>query len=163
MSDLDGKKLWIEHISDVPEILELKRTGDLNFEKVTRCSGAQTDFEVLASESRRFIQDGMKALALLRGFERGQPLEFIVPRRDFPTAALIFRAPSLPSLFQKNVYEVLLLPYRQGLVAACMYSRRINTYEPELQQLHIQRIGCWLNSYPVVGHARGDAFRSLPE
>ncbi len=163
MTVLDGKELWIEHISQVPSVLNLKNASALNFRWVMRCDSANADFRDRVNETRRFIPVGMDMIVQLKGLQRGQPARFILPRRDFPTPALIYRRVLRVTPLKRYFYEILLLPYRSGLVAACMYRRVPGTYEPELEALHFERIFCWRDNFPAVGSGRGDPYGGLDE
>jgi len=158
MSALDGKRIWVDHISQVPELLNLKKIDPDSFNTIERCEGAQADFKRLMKKDRRFFSTGAKILCCLESFQDGAPLEFIVPKQSFAApAALIYRAPRrfLGGLL---VTETLLLPVETGLLQAGIWRRWQYTYPTELQSAHIHRIGCYYESWPILLPSRGKVY-----
>jgi hypothetical protein len=160
MSELDGKEVWVEHMSMLHEAAGLQNADPSQIIEIDVCDMSKQDEFDLFGKQERTIDCILDMRSVFRNLERGQAQKFIRPQEEFPTPALILRHPH-DALSETIVIEALLLPIRTGMVVASIYPRRLGTYPGGLRDRHMTRIRCWLDNYPCVTPPRRAMFDTL--
>lgn len=147
----------IEHIGEARGYLGL--ANDKTAQQVIRCGGCMADVENEIALDPSFFAVPSKLWALMRKFERGQPIQAYL-YEGWENTAIFVEVDRSKFPFDVRT-EAMLVPIRQGWLVTAVFRRRLGTFPDFIRsKLLIRQICAYLN-YQLIRQTREQATQTL--
>lgn len=127
------------------------------------CEKTEQDIEFLSGQGHWTVVNLTFVQMLMGEFAMGRTVQGFVCENAFGTGLIVLRSPLKEdgvSIFDKRVVEIILMPLKDGFIAAAAYQRFLGEIDQNLAKMIQDRINCWRRNLPASTPTRGDAYRN---